>query len=461
MRKRSLLIFLLAAVVLGFVSFPQNAEAQSRKDRRRAENLVVEGDTLYRQQNYQAAIVRYAQALAIVPTYPLAHYNKGRAHFNLEQFDEAIREFGISLDQGYDSLTIYGIRWRAYFAKKDLDGAMRDIQQAISSAPQNDYFYIAQGQIFHEQRKFEEATDSYLRSMELGTKNTNIGYLLALSYNAQGNWAKQEEYAKLALQSATTFPDMSWFLAGDAQQRMRKYEDAMRSYQNAKSVNPDLYGIFINLAETYRVLNRLKDAVAIAEEGVSKYPTDSTLLINISWYYSLSNKNDAAIEYAKRATDAAPNQYLGFTNLCRAYNDTNQLALAKQNCEKALQLQAGDGETYFYLGRTYQLMDDVDAAFDNYEKAVTGLETFTRANPNYADGYYLLGNAYSVTEKNDKAIQAYLASLEIAPLFARSRFNLGLIYLRENQIDNARAQVAALRNIDAQLAKRLEEAIGK
>ena len=199
----------------------------------------------------------------------------------------------------------------------------------------------------------------------------------------------------------------------------------------------------------------------LAEEGVTKYPNDSTLLINISWYYSLSNRNDAAIEYAKRAISAAPTQYLGYTNLCRAYNDTNQLELAKQNCEKALQLQPGDGETNFYLGRTYQLMNDTDKAFERYELAVKGLEVFSKANPNYADGFYLLGNAYSVTEQNDNAIRAYLASLEIAPLFARSRFNLGLIYLRENKIDKAREQVSALRGINAQLAKQLEDAINR
>jgi tetratricopeptide (TPR) repeat protein len=461
MRRKSLMCFLLFAVALGFISFPVNTSAQSRKDRKRAENLVVEGDTLYRQQNYDAAIVSYARALAVVPKYPLAHYNKGRAHFNLDQFDEAISEFGIAMEQGYDALTVLAIRWRAYFAKKQLDDAMNDIQKAKRAAPDNDYFYIAEGQIFHEQRNFQEAVDSYLRAMELGTKNTNVGYLLALSYNGLGNWQKQEEYAKQALQSGTNFPDMAWFLAGDAQQRLRKYEDAMRSYQNAKSVNPDLYGIFINLAETYRVLNRLKDAISTAEEGVRKYPNDSTLLINISWYYSLSNRNDAAIEYATRATTAAPNQYLGFTNLCRAYNDSNQLALAKQNCEKALQLQPGDGETNFYLGRTYQLMNDVDKAFEHYDLAVKGLEVFTKANPNYADGFYLLGNAYSVTEQNDNAVRAYLDSLEIAPLFARSRFNLGLIYIRENKIDKAREQVLALRDINAQLAKQLEDAINR
>jgi len=99
MKKRSLILLIFGVLLLGLTVLPSGASSQSRKDRQRAENLVVEGDNLYRQQNYDAAIVRYARALAIVPRYPLAHYNKGRAHFNLEQYDEAVREFTIAMNQ--------------------------------------------------------------------------------------------------------------------------------------------------------------------------------------------------------------------------------------------------------------------------------------------------------------------------------------------------------------------------
>lgn len=459
MRKTVFNLFVLAAVLLSFAVFPSETDGQSRRDRRRAEQFVIAGDQSFQQRNYDQAILNYARALALVPQYPLAHFKKGRAHFSLQQWAEAVRELGISLDQGFDAESVYALKWRAHFALKQLDEAMRDIQAAKRAAPDNDYFHIAEGQVLHEQRNFAGAVNAYQRAIDLGTKNRNVSYLMALSYNGLGNWQRQEELADKALKSATTMPDMAWFLLGDAQQRLRKYEDAVRSYENAKSVNPNLYGVYINLAESQRVLNRLREAIEVAREGLEKFPNDATLHINISWYYSLSDRNALAIQYAEKATELAPDQYLGYTNLCRAYNDTNQLDLAMQNCQKALQLRPGDGETSFYLGRTYQLKGDTDTAFDYYNKAVTGLEEFASENPNYADAYYLLGNAYSVTEQNPKAIRAYLTSLDIAPLFARSRFNLGLIYLREGDPAKAREQASALKGIDAQLAKRLQDVI--
>lgn len=460
MKKRiAVVTAVLCAVFITTSMLSSETFAQSKKDRRRAEKLLAEGDTYYRQKDYNGAILRYARALAIVPQYPLAHYNKGRAHFNLRQYPEAITEFGNALNQGYDARSIYAIRWRAYFALKQFDKAMEDAQAGHRTAPDDPYFYIAEGQVRHEQKDFRGALNAYQRAIDLGTKNPNISYLMALSYNRLGNWQKQEELAKKALDSATTLPDMAWFLLGDAQQRLRKYEDAINSYENAKSVNPNLYGIYINLAECHKIQNRLREAILVAEEGIKKFPDDVSLHINVSWYYSLAGRNELAITFAKKAIQLAPNQYLGYTNLCRAYNDTNQLQLALQNCNKALELRPGDGETNFYLGRTYQLLKDSDKAYEHYEKAVEGLETFTKANPNYADGFYLLGNAYTVTGSNSKAISAYQTSLQIAPLFSRARFNLGLMYLRENEVAKARQQAAALQTIDAQLAKKLQEVI--
>ncbi len=463
---------MVIAMCVSLAALPSEADAQSRRDRRRAEQLVAQGDTQYRQRNYQAAIVNYARALAIVPQYPLAHFNKGSAHFNLQQYDESISEFTMALDQGYDSMAIYGIRWRANFALKNWDAAMNDVRAALGKDAGNDYFYIAQGQILHGQKDYRGAISSYQRAIDLGTKNGNVYYLKAMSHNGVGEWTDQEAMASKALSSATSAADLAWLLLGDAQQRLRKYDDAIRSYENAKSVNPDLREIYVNLAETLRVQNRLREAVLIAQEGIEKFPEDPTLHINLGWYYSLSNRNPLAIEYSRRATELDPNQYLGFTNLCRAYNDTGELQLALQNCNRALQLRPGDGETHFYLGRTYGLLDQPQRSQAEYKKAVEGLETFAPQNPNYADGYYLLGNAYSVTGQYAKAIDAYNTAIEIAPLFARARFNLGLVYLRESatagsdaqsnaMLEKAREQANSLANIDAQLAKNLREAINQ
>jgi tetratricopeptide (TPR) repeat protein len=132
-----------------------------------------------------------------------------------------------------------------------------------------------------------------------------------------------------------------------------------------------------------------------------------------------------------------------------------QYNLAIRACKRALELRPGDGETNFYLGRSYQLLGNKKVSADYYKKAVVGLITFTGQNPDYSDGFYLLGNAYFADGKNNDAISAYQKCLEISPRFAKARYNLGYVYLQAGNAVAARRQYAALQQIDADLAGKL------
>src|SRR4029079_18236519 len=132
-----------------------------------------------------------------------------------------------------------------------------------------------------------------------------------------------------------------------------------------------------------------------------------------------------------------PDDSLGYTNLCRAYNDTKQYQMAINSCNKALQLNPTDGETNYYLGRAYDLLNKRTDANKYYDKAVTGLVQFIKDNPDYSDGYYLLGNAYFADNQLDNAIDAYQKCLNLSPRFTRARYNLGIMLIQKKNKDGA------------------------
>ncbi|MBA2494002.1 MAG: tetratricopeptide repeat protein, partial [Acidobacteria bacterium] len=86
---------------------------------------------------------------------------------------------------------------------------------------------------------------------------------------------------------------------------------------------------------------------------------------------------------------------------------------------------------------------------------------YTNKNPEYSDGYYLLGNAYVGAEQRDKAIEAYKKSLALSPKFAIARYNLGYMYFLTDDLKSAREQYNALLQIDADLAAKLKQAMEK
>jgi tetratricopeptide (TPR) repeat protein len=61
----------------------------------------------------------------------------------------------------------------------------------------------------------------------------------------------------------------------------------------------------------------------------------------------------------------------------------------------------------------------------------------------------------------EAALAAYLAALKLDPTHARTRSNLGHLYLDLGRIEPARAELAALRELGSEFAARLEERLGK
>jgi tetratricopeptide (TPR) repeat protein len=487
MKRKNFVRFITLILVTTFV-FSLSAYAQ-RRPNKKARKLAVEAGKLYNQGRYDDAIVKYAEALSISPYFPQARFFKGSSHYKQQQYDLAVSELNLALSQGVNPLQVYTLRMEAYAAKGDFSSAMKDAQQVVRLEPNNAYYTAFLGKMYLVNNDFQNGINLLNKAIEQGSRDPNVYYFLAVGYNRIGDYQQQGKAADKALKSGTQFSGNAWFLLADSLRRDRKYTDSAQAYQNAinsyktaistNRVNNDteenLYQSYINLSDIYRNLNRFDDAIKTAKEGLSLRPSDGNLHISLTWYYSLAGMREAAVIAGEKAVELAPDQYMAYTNLCRAYlyegeffhgKQAFQMATKSFNqavavCKKALTMQVNDGETNYYLGRTYFFLDDDKLSKSYYEKSVNGLIGFTNANPDYSDGYYLLGNAYFATGKNEEAIKAYERCLQIAPRFARVRYNLGYVYYKEGNKPAARQQYDILQQLDKDLAKRLLSVIEK
>lgn len=435
--------------------------AQSKRDRERAKNLQDQADRAFNTKNYQEAIDKYAQAIAIVATNPYAHYRKGFAHFNLKQNTEALNEFALALSQGFRPLEIYRVRGYIYFEQKDYDKALQDIRSALAIAPRDITFLKGLGEVQLARNALPEALDALQRAAKIAPNDAEVDYFMSRVYFANGNVKEQERTAASALAKGTRYVGEAHYFLGDARQKQRNNVAAIDAYQKAINAKPDLYQAYRNLAEAYRSDGRYADAIKISKEGLVKFPNDGNIYTDLSWYYSLSDKPEDAIQAAKAGITLLPSQYMAYTNLCRAYNDTKQYDLAITACNTALKLQPGDGESYFYLARTYNLTGRTVEATRLYGLAVKGLEDYVSKLPDYSDGWYLLGNAYFADNQRDKAIDAYSKCLQLSPKFTKAMYNLGVVQVRKKNKLAATEQYNRLVPLDARLATALKAEIDK
>lgn len=452
--KSIALFFLLAA----FAALPLETAAQSGA----AKKLFKEGEKLFEKRDYQAAIDKYAQALAIDQNYPLAHFQKGSAHFRLDQYDQSLEELNAAQTQGYNKpLEIYNLRWYVNFQKKNYDAAQSDLQEAIKLDPKNTSYNLSLGEIYLAKKQWHDAMNIFKTASEANPNNADLYYFLARTHYGLGETAEQQTAVSEALKRGTRYVGESHFLLGDAFQKIRKFDDAVQNYLRAINANPKLYEAYVVLSNLYSSLNQFKQAIDTTNKGLEVFKDDGNLYTNLSFYYSLADRPQEAVQAGLKAVQFVPENFMAHTNLCRAYNDTKQYELAVQTCNNALKINPNDGETNFYLGRAYDFLKQPQTATKYYDKAVDGLLEFTRNNPQNSDGYYLLGNAYYADGKRDLAIGAYRKCLQLSPRFSKARYNLGYLYFLSGNLTAAREQYDELRKLDPPTAEKLKLAMEK
>ena len=450
-----------SVIAIFFLCASVTAQNPSRKDVRKSEDLVKQGQRAFNQRNYRNAIEKFAEAVVLVPRNPDAHFNKGRSHLMLKENDLALTEFKLAEEYGHSPVEVSKFRWAVYFDKNETDAALADVARALQAEPRNQALLRAAGDLNYRKQNYNEALVSYQKAAADAPNDGNLFYGIALVQQALGNEQGQEQAAVTGLSKPNQFQAELQLLLADALHKQRKYDEALIAYNKVLAAKPDAIQVYRLIGEIYRAQSRFPEAIETIRKALSRWPLDGELFTDISWYYSLNGNVKEAIATAESATQQLPDKAMGFTNLCRAYNDNAQYSQAVRACEKALQLNPDDGETHFYLGRALREQGRTAEAAKSFDKAVAGLVKFTQANPDYSDGYYLLGNAYFNDSQFEKALDAYRRSLDISPNFPRARYNAGISYIRLKNKNGALEQYNALLNLDKDLAGRLKTEIDK
>lgn len=434
----------------------------AQKDEKKAGELVKEAEKSFNKKDYKTALDKYDKAILLAPNDAGAHFWKGRAHYELQEFDQSLGEFDTALSQGYNPpLEVYKLRWRLNFDRKNFDAALDDAQKVLQLEPSNLPVNQGIGEIHLAKNSHKEAVAAFQKILQLDSNNADAYYYLASAYQKLGDYKNQRLNALEAIKRNTKFLSESHFIVGDAAQKSKNYNEAIEAYRKTLNANPDYYTVYHNLADIYRIQNQFEEAIEIAKKGTIIYPNDANLLVDLSRYYSLADRSALSISAAQQAVRLMPDKVVSHSSLCRAYYEDKQFQSALQACSNALKLNPNDGEANVYLGFTHLSLDQTDKANEYFARAVNGMKDYTQKNPDYTDGFYLLGNAYYYAKQPEKAIEAYSRSLQLYPQFAKARFNLGLAYFVNGNKTAAREQYNALLKQDKDLAAMLKQTLDK
>ncbi len=130
---------------------------------------------------------------------------------------------------------------------------------------------------------------------------------------------------------------------------------------------------------------------------------------------------------AAEPNDAVVQSWLGFVCFKRARYDE-----AIKFLSQSIQLSANNPDTYNNLGNAYLAKGEVDAAIENYRKAV---ELVKDKPGKHADPYYNLGNALVKRGDVNAALSAFLEAEQQDGIDPLIQNNLGFVYERKHTQD--------------------------
>ena len=196
-----------------------------------------------------------------------------------------------------------------------------------------------------------------------------------------------KESKKQALQLLYKFPS-SFILhniVGAANQGLGELDEAIESYREAISINPNFAEAYYNMGNVLHEQNKLLEAVSSLKKAVSIKPNYSEAFNNMGNALQDLGKLEEAIQAYNTAIRINPNFAEALNNMGVALRAYGKLKEAIQAYNQALSIRSDYVEALNNKGNAYKDQGRLEKAIDVYKKAISFRPDYIEAWSNGAD----------------------------------------------------------------------------
>lgn len=324
----------------------------------------------------------------------LAKTYQARADKNL-----ALKEYLTAIKENPKNLN-YRIELTKYYNKLNMfNNAKKEAEQIISHTPiDSDISNIAKSEFYYANTKLEynnKAKSAYYLAKYFQSKSENQGALNILNkaikenninsdiyrlsgdilLNQNKSGSAMQSYNKALAQNAHNY--FAMYGIGNIYTKDKSYNNALIYYTRASKLtnNPK---VLLAQANTYKVLNRDKEAILTYAKVIKHDSNNYAAYYNLAEIYSKHNDNSNASKFFKYALSANPETAIPWIKLAKIEVGNKNYFLAKTYLDRALLLTDKNAEAYYELGLVYKNTNNIAEAKNSFEKAI-------KINPDYAE----------------------------------------------------------------------------
>jgi tetratricopeptide (TPR) repeat protein len=373
-------------------------------------------------------------------------YFTARVFYALEETAKAERFLKKVISQKPDLLDAHLLLSSVYLKQRNYASAVSILKKILELDPNRDDIHLDLGTTYLKMMRWQEAIPSLEKSFQLNSENKEAHFHIGQAYEELRDFGKAAEAYTAYLNSSPRDPQNVYVHLGTCQMETGQFEEAVVSFKEALKENPQdvkinynqKAGQFDEAAEVYYLLAQLT-------------PDDAKIYYNtITRMYDEAKMPEKAIESTERMIAADPGNSGAYYNLGYMYVKLDNFEKAIEAFNKVIEIDPDMEYAYLQLGFCYSKMK-------RHSKSVEALEKLVMRFPENSDGWMGIAIGNMQQKKFSAAIQPLEKVIELKPDSAVAYYNLAVVYLNLQDRYSARELYNKLKDIDLNLAKKLEK----
>jgi tetratricopeptide (TPR) repeat protein len=310
--------------------------------------------------------------------------------------------------------------------------------------------YNALGVLYAEDHKLNCAVPAFEQAVRLDHQDWGARYNLALALIEKGEAAKAADQLHILIQqSPNTAAAHNTF--GNLLQRQGKLEAAAEEFRTALQNDPGFALASLNLGEVLITQERYTAATVYLQNALkSSPPPDLEIQLQSTLAVAYAEKGDSrlAIEMLGQVIKSHPDASEAYFNLATVYA-RNAPALSYKmaiaNFKEALRIDPHYDEARCSLAK-------VLLELGQFSDAIPYLTDYVQDQPSDAEGFRLLGSAYTGLSQPAKAVEVLERAKQLKPGNYQIRYDLGSAFAKVGNTDEAIEQLAMAEKINPNFA---------
>jgi tetratricopeptide (TPR) repeat protein len=402
----------------------------------------------------------------------LAQYNEGKFAEAAAKLENLVRDVPQSFEVQELLGLVYSAQSRDAEANQHLDKAVRlqpdsapartnlaanlvrleklglakeQFQKAVELDPRNFDTNHNLGEFYVRENQFAQAIQYLDRAQQVDPSSYDNGYDLSLAYILTGKFSDGRQLIHDLLKRKDT-PELHNLL-GELEEKDGQFVAAENEYEAAAHADPSESNLFDWGSEL--LLHRtLGPAVDVFQKATGLYPRSARLMIGLGVALYARGNYDDAVSALLKGADLNPSDARCYLFLSKAYDSSpSQAEEVIQRFRRFAELDPGNARAQYYFAMSLwkgKRAEDPDVDFRQIESL---LKKSIGIDPTFADAHLQMANLYSAQNKYTEAIPEYLRARELNPDLADAYYRLGQAYVRTGQKDLAQEQFRVYQGI--------------